>query len=238
MQLIGKPVHIHDVVEQVLHVLGDVTLGITDVAGLGVAAEDVQNLRAGIIEFGQYLYALRHPVRRGVRRKNHNGALIEADALANYVLRLSGPALAESYAMAFVPDPPLPSGAAASEESLLRAARAIDQTFGAARHVMAHAGDGQILLIGHAPTLPDARAVASRLRDRLARDRASEGNPLHGLHVATGCLWLVVMLVQLGTIGLDKRVKVNLLRLGLFWHFLDIVWIAIFSVVYLQGLAR
>lgn len=62
--------------------------------------------------------------------------------------------------------------------------------------------------------------------------------PLHGLHVAFGCLWLVVMLVQLGTIGLDERVKINLLRLGLFWHFLDIVWIAIFSVIYLQGLAR
>ena len=62
--------------------------------------------------------------------------------------------------------------------------------------------------------------------------------PLHGLHVATGCLWIVVMMVQVVTLGLDARVKVNLLRLGLFWHFLDIVWIAIFSVVYLQGLIR
>ena len=62
--------------------------------------------------------------------------------------------------------------------------------------------------------------------------------PLHGLHVAAGCLWLVVMLVQLGVFGPDARVKTNLLRLGLFWHFLDVVWIAIFSVVYLQGLIR
>jgi cytochrome o ubiquinol oxidase subunit 3 len=62
--------------------------------------------------------------------------------------------------------------------------------------------------------------------------------PLHGLHVATGCLWIVVMMVQVVTLGLDARVKINLLRLGLFWHFLDIVWIAIFSVVYLQGLIR
>ncbi|WP_298089205.1 cytochrome c oxidase subunit 3 [uncultured Sphingomonas sp.] len=61
--------------------------------------------------------------------------------------------------------------------------------------------------------------------------------PLHGLHVATGCLWIVVMAAQVMTIGVDARVKVNLLRLGLFWHFLDIIWIAIFSVVYLQGLA-
>lgn len=38
--------------------------------------------------------------------------------------------------------------------------------------------------------------------------------------------------------GLDHRLRINLLRLGLFWHFLDIIWIAIFSVVYLQGLIR
>jgi cytochrome o ubiquinol oxidase subunit 3 len=62
--------------------------------------------------------------------------------------------------------------------------------------------------------------------------------PLHGLHVAAGCLWLVVMMVQVPMFGLDARVKINVLRLGLFWHFLDIVWIAIFSVVYLQGLVR
>ncbi len=62
--------------------------------------------------------------------------------------------------------------------------------------------------------------------------------PLHGLHVTAGCLWLMVMMVQVLTFGLDARVKVNILRLGLFWHFLDIVWIAIFSVVYLQGLVR
>ena len=46
------------------------------------------------------------------------------------------------------------------------------------------------------------------------------------------------MMVQVLHLGLDERVKINLLRLGLFWHFLDIVWIAIFSVVYLQGLIR
>ncbi|MCX7285553.1 MAG: cytochrome c oxidase subunit 3 [Novosphingobium sp.] len=61
---------------------------------------------------------------------------------------------------------------------------------------------------------------------------------LHGLHVLAGCLWIVVMLVQLCVFGRDGRVKINMLRLGLFWHFLDIVWVAIFSVVFLQGLAR
>ena len=58
---------------------------------------------------------------------------------------------------------------------------------------------------------------------------------LHGVHVAVACFWLVVMVGQILAYGLDARVKINLLRLGLFWHLLDIVWIAIFSVVYLQG---
>lgn len=61
--------------------------------------------------------------------------------------------------------------------------------------------------------------------------------PLHGLHVAAGCLWMVVMIAQILAHGLDARTKINLLRLGLYWHVLDIVWIAIFSCVYLQGLA-
>ena len=59
---------------------------------------------------------------------------------------------------------------------------------------------------------------------------------MHGMHVTSGCIWIVVMLVQLLMFGLDKRVKLNILRLGLFWHFLDIVWVCIFSIVYLQGL--
>jgi cytochrome o ubiquinol oxidase subunit 3 len=62
--------------------------------------------------------------------------------------------------------------------------------------------------------------------------------PLHGLHVFAASVWLVVMIAQTLIIGLDGRVKINILRLGLFWHFLDIVWIAIFSVVYLQGLIQ
>ena len=62
--------------------------------------------------------------------------------------------------------------------------------------------------------------------------------PLHGLHVLAGSIWIVVMMVQLLVFGADARVKVNILRLGLFWHFLDIVWIGIFSLVYLQGLIR
>lgn len=62
--------------------------------------------------------------------------------------------------------------------------------------------------------------------------------PLHGLHVLAGCLWLIVEGFYLRLRGCDGRVRLNLARLGLFWHFLDIVWIVIFSVVYLPGLIR
>ena len=62
--------------------------------------------------------------------------------------------------------------------------------------------------------------------------------PTHGLHVTAGCCWILIMVVQIVIFGLDDRVKINLLRLGLFWHFLDVVWIGIFSVVYLQGIMR
>lgn len=61
--------------------------------------------------------------------------------------------------------------------------------------------------------------------------------PLHGLHVAVGCLWIAVMLVQVSLDGPTPQVTTRLMRLSLFWHFLDVIWIGIFSVVYLGGLA-
>ena len=61
---------------------------------------------------------------------------------------------------------------------------------------------------------------------------------MHGVHVTFGSLWITVMLLQLAVYGLDERTQTNILRLGLFWHFLDVIWVAIFTVVYLQGLMR
>jgi cytochrome o ubiquinol oxidase subunit III len=58
----------------------------------------------------------------------------------------------------------------------------------------------------------------------------------HGLHVSIGLLWILVMLGQVVVKGLTKPVTSRLMRLGLFWHFLDIIWVAIFSIVYLPGL--
>jgi cytochrome o ubiquinol oxidase subunit 3 len=48
---------------------------------------------------------------------------------------------------------------------------------------------------------------------------------------------MLAIIVQIRRYGVDKEVKLGLLRLGLFWHFLDIVWVAIFSFIYLGGLA-
>lgn len=57
----------------------------------------------------------------------------------------------------------------------------------------------------------------------------------HGLHVSFGLIWILIMSCQVMLKGLTVPVVSRLLRLGLFWHFLDIVWIGIFSVVYLPG---
>jgi len=56
----------------------------------------------------------------------------------------------------------------------------------------------------------------------------------HGLHVSLGILWLGVMLHQIYHYGLDEVVMRRLSCLSLFWHFLDLVWICVFTFVYLR----
>ena len=57
----------------------------------------------------------------------------------------------------------------------------------------------------------------------------------HGLHVTFGLIWILVMLVQLQQKGLTEMTRPRIMCLSLFWHFLDIVWICVFSFVYLMG---
>jgi cytochrome o ubiquinol oxidase subunit 3 len=57
----------------------------------------------------------------------------------------------------------------------------------------------------------------------------------HGLHIAVGLLWILVSMYQVWSRGLTPFTKSKLNRLALFWHFLDIVWIFIFTIVYLMG---
>lgn len=59
----------------------------------------------------------------------------------------------------------------------------------------------------------------------------------HGLHVLTGVIWLAVMLVLLRREGFNTRNMTRLRCLALFWHFLDVIWICVFSLVYLSGAA-
>lgn len=60
----------------------------------------------------------------------------------------------------------------------------------------------------------------------------------HGAHVTVGLLWIGVMLVQLGQHGLSQPMKRRLICLSMFWHFLDIIWIGVFTFVYLFGVLR
>jgi cytochrome o ubiquinol oxidase subunit III len=57
----------------------------------------------------------------------------------------------------------------------------------------------------------------------------------HGLHVTVGLIWILTMLVQVGKKGLIQANKRRLLCLSMFWHFLDIIWIGVFTFVYLFG---
>ena len=55
----------------------------------------------------------------------------------------------------------------------------------------------------------------------------------HGLHVTVGLAWLVVMVAQVATLGFQPMVRRRFFCFTLFWHALDIVWIGVFTIVYL-----
>ena len=57
----------------------------------------------------------------------------------------------------------------------------------------------------------------------------------HGLHVAAGLIWLAVMMAQVAVKGIRASVERRLLCFALFWHALDIIWVWLFTVVYLMG---
>jgi cytochrome o ubiquinol oxidase subunit 3 len=57
----------------------------------------------------------------------------------------------------------------------------------------------------------------------------------HGLHVTFGVIWLVTLMTQVARWGLGPDMVRRLMCLSLFWHFLDVIWIGVFSFVYLLG---
>jgi cytochrome o ubiquinol oxidase subunit 3 len=60
----------------------------------------------------------------------------------------------------------------------------------------------------------------------------------HGLHVSLGIVWLVTLMVQVAKHGLGPANRRRLMCLSLFWHFLDVIWIGVFTFVYLLGVIR
>ncbi|MET0248632.1 MAG: cytochrome o ubiquinol oxidase subunit III [Sphingobium sp.] len=60
----------------------------------------------------------------------------------------------------------------------------------------------------------------------------------HGLHVTFGLIWLIVLMVQVGMKGLIPANMRRLMCLSMFWHFLDVIWIGVFTFVYLMGMLR
>ncbi len=60
----------------------------------------------------------------------------------------------------------------------------------------------------------------------------------HGLHVTFGLVWLVTLMVQIHQRGLVPANQLRLSCLSLFWHFLDVIWIGVFTFVYLMGVLR
>jgi cytochrome o ubiquinol oxidase subunit 3 len=59
----------------------------------------------------------------------------------------------------------------------------------------------------------------------------------HGLHVSLGILWLLTMMAQVFAKGYREDIMRRVLCFSLFWHALDIIWVAVFTVVYLMGVA-
>ena len=57
----------------------------------------------------------------------------------------------------------------------------------------------------------------------------------HGLHVTSGLIWLAVIMIQIKKFGLNPVVMRRLTMLSIFWHFLDIVWVCVYTEVYLLG---
>ncbi|CAL4322926.1 cytochrome c oxidase subunit 3 [Buchnera aphidicola] len=57
---------------------------------------------------------------------------------------------------------------------------------------------------------------------------------LHGIHVVLGLVWMLGLFFQILKFHINKTIYIRILCLGLFWHFLDIIWVCLFTVVYLM----
>jgi cytochrome o ubiquinol oxidase subunit 3 len=102
---------------------------------------------------------------------------------------------------------------------------------------------GATLLLGAAFMTLEWQEFAQMIADGAGPDRSAFLSSffalvgLHGLHVVCGMAWLLVMLAQIATLGFAPKVMRRMLCFSLFWHALDIVWVGVFTVVYLGAFA-
>jgi cytochrome o ubiquinol oxidase subunit 3 len=114
-----------------------------------------------------------------------------------------------------------------------------------ARHnVIFYGGMAATFVLGAAFVSIELHEFAGMIREGAGPDRSGFLSAFfaligcHGLHVSAGLLWLLTMMAQVYAKGYRDDILRRMLCFSLFWHTLDIIWVALFSLVYLVGLAR
>jgi len=109
------------------------------------------------------------------------------------------------------------------------------------RHVATYWGGAVTFVLGAAFLGLEIREFANMIAQGATPQRSAFLSAFfalvgcHGLHVTGGLIWLIVMMAQVAVMGFRTRVQLRLMCFSLFWHTLDIIWVAIFTVVYLLG---
>jgi cytochrome o ubiquinol oxidase subunit III len=111
------------------------------------------------------------------------------------------------------------------------------------RHVATHLAALVTFVLGAAFLILEIREFASMIVQGATPQRSAFLSAFfalvgcHGLHVTVGLIWLAVMMAQVALMGFREKVQHRLQCYSLFWHTLDIIWVGIFSIVYLMGIA-
>jgi cytochrome o ubiquinol oxidase subunit III len=111
------------------------------------------------------------------------------------------------------------------------------------RHVATYLGAAVTFVLGAAFLGLEIREFANMIAQGATPQRSAFLSAFfalvgcHGLHVTGGLIWLLVMMAQVRVMGFRTRVQLRLMCFSLFWHTLDIIWVGIFSVVYLMAVA-
>ncbi|MEA3022962.1 MAG: cytochrome o ubiquinol oxidase subunit [Alphaproteobacteria bacterium] len=114
---------------------------------------------------------------------------------------------------------------------------------GSRRRLATYLGAAVTFALGAAFLALEIREFASMIADGATPQRSAFLSAFftlvgcHGLHVSVGLIWLVVMMAQVAIKGFGATVQRRLFCFSLFWHALDIIWVGLFTVVYLMGVS-